>query len=258
MGFLEIRLSQFEARLQSLIEGSAALLFPLKLMPVNLAERLIQAMKDGIHTDLSGELLAPNLFVISVHPDAHQAINDDPLLLDQLADSLQQAGTEFGLVFSSHPVVRLEADAHIPTGEMRVKALDSLANLDHTGTIEALPEQAGTPVLPKAYLIVDGTRVCPLQQPVVNIGRRSDNQLVIDDPRISRLHAQLRLSGSRYILFDLDSSGGTWVNGQRITQCSLSPGDVISLSGVPLIFGQDLIDLGETQEHRPVDHNEIP
>jgi pSer/pThr/pTyr-binding forkhead associated (FHA) protein len=66
-----------------------------------------------------------------------------------------------------------------------------------------------------------------------------DNQLVIDDPRVSRSHAQLRAIKGRYILFDLNSTGGTFVNGQRTNQSILYPGDVISLSGVPLIFGQD-------------------
>jgi pSer/pThr/pTyr-binding forkhead associated (FHA) protein len=42
------------------------------------------------------------------------------------------------------------------------------------------------------------------------------------------------------MLFDLNSSGGTFVNGQRIDQSILYPGDVVSLAGVTLIFGQDL------------------
>jgi pSer/pThr/pTyr-binding forkhead associated (FHA) protein len=40
-------------------------------------------------------------------------------------------------------------------------------------------------------------------------------------------------------LFDLNSTGGTFVNGQRTSQTVLYPGDVISLAGVALIFGQD-------------------
>jgi pSer/pThr/pTyr-binding forkhead associated (FHA) protein len=66
-----------------------------------------------------------------------------------------------------------------------------------------------------------------------------DNTLVIDDPRISRNHAQLRAIKGRYIIFDLNSTGGTFVNGQRTSQSVLYPGDVISLAGVPLVFGQD-------------------
>jgi len=74
---------------------------------------------------------------------------------------------------------------------------------------------------------------------------------VIDDGRISRLHAQLRAVRGRYVIFDLDSRGGTWVNGQRVRQQALAPGDVISLAGVPLVFSQDAPEPGETQEYVP-------
>ena len=61
----------------------------------------------------------------------------------------------------------------------------------------------------------------------------------IDDPRVSRNHAQLRAIKGRYVVFDLNSTGGTFINGRRASQGVLYPGDVISLAGVMLIFGQD-------------------
>jgi pSer/pThr/pTyr-binding forkhead associated (FHA) protein len=106
-----------------------------------------------------------------------------------------------------------------------------------------------------AFLIVDGMQIFPLSQGVINIGRRQDNQLIIDDTRISRVHAQLRAIKGRYVIFDLESSGGTFVNGERIRRSTLYPGDVISLSGVPLVFGQDLSGAGETQDYDPARHD---
>jgi pSer/pThr/pTyr-binding forkhead associated (FHA) protein len=90
-----------------------------------------------------------------------------------------------------------------------------------------------------AFLIIEGVKVFPLRTPVVNMGRRLDNTLVIDDPRVSRNHAQLRAIKGRYVIFDLNSTGGTFINGQRTSQSVLYPGDVVSLAGVALIFGQD-------------------
>ena len=90
-----------------------------------------------------------------------------------------------------------------------------------------------------AFLIVEGVKVFPLKLPVINIGRRLDNNVVVDDPRVSRNHAQLRAIKGRFVVFDLNSTGGTFVNGQRANQSVLYPGDVISLAGVSLIFGQD-------------------
>ncbi len=113
---------------------------------------------------------------------------------------------------------------------------------DTQGTqMSAKPEenQESENIPENAFLIIEGVKVHPLTEPVVNIGRRLENQLVIDDPRVSRNHAQLRAIKGRFVLFDLNSTGGTFVNGQRTSQTVLYPGDVISLAGVALIFGQD-------------------
>ncbi len=89
-----------------------------------------------------------------------------------------------------------------------------------------------------AFVIVDGIKVIPLNQPLIRIGRRLENNLVLDDPRVSRTHAELRAINGRYVLFDLNSTGGTYVNGVKITQSVVYPGDVISLAGVNLVYGQ--------------------
>jgi pSer/pThr/pTyr-binding forkhead associated (FHA) protein len=54
------------------------------------------------------------------------------------------------------------------------------------------------------------------------------------------------------MLFDLDSSGGTFVNNKRIKQIALHPGDVISLAGVPLVYGHDAVStISDTEEYLP-------
>ena len=89
-----------------------------------------------------------------------------------------------------------------------------------------------------AFLIINGVDLFSISQPVVSIGRRIDNVVVLNDPRISRLHAELRCFRGRWVVFDMGSSGGTYVNGQRITHSVVYDGDVISLAGVHVIFRQ--------------------
>ena len=109
---------------------------------------------------------------------------------------------------------------------------------DEMDDLQAKPgDDVGT-IPEDAFVIIDGIRVIPLNQAIVNIGRRIENILVVDDPRVSRTHAQLRAINGRYIIFDLNSTGGTLVNGKRINQSVLYPGDVISLAGAELIYGQ--------------------
>ena len=109
---------------------------------------------------------------------------------------------------------------------------------DETDDLQPKSEDDVGTIPEDAFVIVDGTRVFPLNQAVVNIGRRIENTLVMDDPRVSRTHAQLRAINGRYIIFDLNSTGGTFVNGERVKQSILYPGDVISLAGADLIYGQ--------------------
>ena len=88
-----------------------------------------------------------------------------------------------------------------------------------------------------AFLIVEGKRAISLERPITNIGRKSDNHIVIKDQHVSRYHAQIRHLKDAYILMDLASTVCTSVNGREIKQMYLKPGDVISIAGVPMIFG---------------------
>ena len=103
------------------------------------------------------------------------------------------------------------------------------------------PKRTGTKALPRnAYLVLQGTRVIPLNRPLIKIGRQLDNHIILEDPRVSRSHAQIKLINDRFVIFDMNSTGGTFVNGQPISQSVLYPGDVISLAGVVFIFSQEM------------------
>ncbi|MBT3390455.1 MAG: FHA domain-containing protein [Chloroflexi bacterium] len=108
------------------------------------------------------------------------------------------------------------------------------------------PEQETTP---SAFLIVDGGQIVPLDRAVITIGRKKDNQIIINNPHVSRHHAQIRNVQQRYLLVDLNSKVGCSVNGKRVEQALLKPGDVISIGGVPLIFGQGADSKKRAQEN---------
>src|SRR5512139_2684423 len=64
----------------------------------------------------------------------------------------------------------------------------------------------------------------------LTIGRDSTNEIVINDAEVSRKHARLTFQGGKYVLEDLGSTNGTFVNGQRLTSAAvLKAGDVVSL-----------------------------
>jgi pSer/pThr/pTyr-binding forkhead associated (FHA) protein len=199
-------------------------------------------MKNNLVEDVDGKILVPNVFTLIVSPKSVERWQQ-PKLLDAMINSLRIVGDEAGLKFSAPPTISIVQNSQQQESIVDVVASHELeASSDTRGMTPAIEDSKNTakePLPLNAFLIVDGIKVFPLSESVINIGRRLDNKLVIDDPRISRNHAQLRAIKGRYVIFDLNSTGGTFVNGQRTSQSVLYPGDVISLAGVPLVFGQD-------------------
>ena len=65
-----------------------------------------------------------------------------------------------------------------------------------------------------SFVIVNGKTTYPLKKAIINIGRMSTNDICLSDLHVSRKHIQLRVVEGNFILFDLGSVGGTFVNGQ--------------------------------------------
>jgi pSer/pThr/pTyr-binding forkhead associated (FHA) protein len=100
-------------------------------------------------------------------------------------------------------------------------------------------QEPPTSIPSSVYLVIDGRKAIPLDQPVITIGRSHENSVVLDDPRVSRKHIEIRVIRDHFVIFDLNSTGGTFVNGQRVSQGMLYPGDLISLAGVNMVFTRD-------------------
>lgn len=238
-----MNLQELEARLQSLIEVRLVNALPGQKAEDRLVQRLTVAMSSGAVPDEHGQLVAPNTYTLLAHPKTVEKWKN-PEILEILTEILKTTAGQNNVRFDLSPSIRITEDPGMAPGDFsciatfRVQSLAETKDMktDTTGD-SSEREENGIPE--NAFVIVEGVKVFPLTQPVVNIGRRLDNTLVVDDPRVSRTHAQLRAIKGRFVLFDLNSTGGTFVNGQRTNQTVLYPGDVISLAGVSLIFGQD-------------------
>jgi ABC transport system ATP-binding/permease protein len=91
----------------------------------------------------------------------------------------------------------------------------------------------------------------PLQAArVVKIGRRPDNDVVLADLGVSKLHAEMRMSATgRYQIFDLGSHNGTFVNGNRVNQAELTEDDIVAIGHATFRLAdgvlQEFIDEGD-------------
>jgi pSer/pThr/pTyr-binding forkhead associated (FHA) protein len=262
---MNLKLDQLEAKLQSLFEDQILAILPRVTIEDRVIQKLALALKQNIIERQGNGLLAPNTFTLIVAANS-TSVWKEPKAMEALKNVITTVIKEVGLKLESQPTITITIDDTYAENDVSVIASHKLEPVEDTKgmVIDAdKKDENNSETIPEnAFLIVEGVKVYPLKDTVVNIGRRLENHLVIDDPRISRNHAQLRSINGRYVLFDLNSTGGTFVNGQRTSQTVLYPGDVISLAGVALIFGQDTPpprpDLRETSPFKDAGASERP
>lgn len=238
---MKLNLEQLEAKLQSLVEDQLVAILPGLKMEDRMIQHLATALKQNIVQQKDEGAIAPNVFTLIVATDSSPMWKEQKTI-DTLKSIITKAGKDVGLKFASQPTVTITTDDSYAANEVGVVASHKLEPVADTQGMQTTSDdgaEVAENIPNNAFLIIEGVKVHPLTETVVNIGRRLENNLVIDDPRVSRNHAQLRAIKGRFVLFDLNSTGGTFVNGQRTSQTVLYPGDVISLAGVALIFGQD-------------------
>jgi hypothetical protein len=181
------------------------------------------------------------------YPDYAGELNKYFDLLMQSSKPADQVPTTPASLMPSRQT-SIETSSSIPLKPMvQMDGPEERVSTDHGSPLESsqmpvFPKGEQAPeVFPKsAYLVLQGTRIIPLNQPLINIGRRLDNHIILEDPRVSRTHAQIKLINDRFVIFDLHSTSGTFINGRRTDQSVLYPGDVISLAGVIFIYSQEL------------------
>lgn len=244
------RFTQFEERVQALVEGGFARLFAGRLKPREVALRLARAMEDEADLDEMGNLAAPNRYIVLLHPDDHAALlAAQPTLTASLAEHVIELAAESELALDSPPEITLVPDPAVALHSVVVRALhtESVQKTTQMMAVDTGGDPAhDKPDLPTAHLVIEGSRYIQLNQTVITVGRRRDNTIVLDDRRVSRQHCQLRFRFGEFVLYDLGSRGGTFVNEQRISECVLRSGDVISLAGVLVVYVVD-----EDEDSRP-------
>ncbi len=231
------RLDHLEALAEQLVEGTFERLFRPRLHPSDVARRLARAMEDGRVTGDDGQPLLPNRYWVFLNPDDFAALDaSGEALRAALVRYLQRLAAEGNGRFGGRLSVALYPVANLATGQVDVRATYGSEPGDADDTQEVKTADQLAPNASRWSLHLGG-HVFPLGEPVVRLGRALSNDVILDDRRVSRRHAQLRWRAETYHLSDMGSSGGTTVNGRQIRQgeeVPLAPGDVISLAGVTL------------------------
>jgi hypothetical protein len=103
-----------------------------------------------------------------------------------------------------------------------------LAGVSGTQILSAEEAKAAGLVRESLTLLMEGKRQ-RLSKRVTTVGRSRDCDVVVPDPNVSRVHAEIRQVGVDYFVVDMDSTNGVIVNGQAVKRHALTDGDVITL-----------------------------
>jgi pSer/pThr/pTyr-binding forkhead associated (FHA) protein len=245
---------RFEDLAQRLIEGSLARILQERLSAHEVLRALVRAIEDAQVLNAQGEAVAPNHFWVTVsEQDLAPLEYFHPTLADELAENVRQTILYMGYKLDMPPRVLLRGLAEMPQRYLRVTARWLPTEVSAHDAESNLTEQPK--VLPrKPFLIIDGRRQVALNAELVRVGRSRDNSVIVDDRRVSRHHLELRWQPelSQFLCVDLDSSGGTKLNGYPIKECTLEAGDVVAMGGYEMIYGEEF-SLTSTSGYGPAD-----
>ncbi len=244
-------LSRVESFLERFLEAPAGRL-GASIQPVSLAKRIERAM-DTNKTYRDGGVIVPNQFDLHLHPRDFSAFASyRGSLEDDLAHGVMARARRERYTLVARPRVRIVADEGTRRGEIRVGANVVDERGHQTEHADPIPASSDTMIFDRpaadaapdsarrAYLLVSTRGSRPVQfdlgGPLIGIGRASDNDVILDDPMVSRHHCQLKLQHGAYSFADLGSRNGSMVNGQPVSQIALGPGDLIQIGDTEVEF----------------------
>ena len=241
-------LRNLESKLEGLFEGAFSRTFKSRVQPVEIARKLAKEMDDHKTVSIS-RTYVPNHYSVYLSPqDREQFEGYEDGLKKELSDYLLEHARTEGLALVTRPTVEFQTDERLGLGEFGIQAQlvqaedeqsePQQADFGHT-MVYSVDREARrldpAPAAGRALLVGFGKRNVLGGSRVV-IGRSRDCDIVIDDPNISRRHAELRRQGSGWLVADLGSTNGVKVNGRRVNEQGLQPGDEITLGLARLTF----------------------
>ncbi len=230
-------LRRLEVAIERLVEASIASAFRLRVQPAEIGRRLERAMLDGRVASV-GATLAPNRYTVRLHPeDAAVFASWEAALCQELETWLAGVAFARGLTMVASIGVRV-----VPDPGVRRRSVRAEACFDRGGDVsEHRPESQQNSAPPLRLLPIEPRHqeiLLPSAQPTT-VGRATTNHLVLPHVEVSRHHARFDPFGLGWRIIDLDSTNGTWVNGERIREAAIAVGDEVSFGGLRFTVGPE-------------------
>jgi hypothetical protein len=246
-------LRTLESKIADLVEGTFSRAFRSEVRPVEIARKLAREMEEHKSLSLSRTYVPNEYRVFLSQRDRDRFSGYEAALGDELAGYLLEHARRERLTLVARPMIEFETDRRLGLGEFGIQ----------TGVIQHSPEEAapvsGEPAgrtmvysnaerlsepleqrarsrAQTALLLLDGRRLV-VGPSGITVGRSRECDVVLQDPNVSRKHAEIRPRGGSWVLVDLGSTNGSRLNGRSVDGSEvINSGDEIELGSTRLTF----------------------
>jgi hypothetical protein len=229
------------------------------VQPVELARKLAKEMDDHRTVSVS-RVYVPNEYTVYLSTADHeQFAGYEASLISELEEYLTEHAKRESYALLTPPRVLLEVDDDLELGEFGIatrmvqpragakrQSDEPESQIEPGATMIYKPKAA--PAAPagdaepplevereRAVLAWDG-RTMHVDKRRVLLGRSRECDIQVEDPNVSRRHAELRQEGSSYWIVDLESTNGVEVNGRRVKRAKLESGDHFTVGSTEIVF----------------------
>jgi hypothetical protein len=249
-------LKNLESMIAGVVEGTFSRVFRSEVRPVEIARKLAREMEDHQYGTLS-RTYVPNEYRVYLSPrDRERFGSYEDALADELAGYLLEHARRERFALLSRPVIEFETDDRLHLGEFGIETAvvqpeeeepdpayaQDAEPVGRTMVFSAAqriaePLEQNATVRQQRALLVYGGRRLMIGPRGATLGRSREAEIVIDDPNVSRQHAEVRPRGGAWVVNDLGSTNGTRVNGRTINGPEvIRPGDEIELGSSLITF----------------------
>ncbi len=214
-------IEQFERKIAVLVDSLFAKGSPRGVEPAELGRRLTREIERSTRIGVRSQI-SPNVIVVALSPeDAEELAPLRRRVEEELYALAEETVTRNGYEVLGPLSVSLTEDPELKSGTFYIDC--------------QFQEQEGF----RADFVVttrDGRRF-PLPKGTTSIGRLAGSTITLEDPRVSRKHAEIVVEEGKAVIYDVGSTNGTLVNGIKVGRpVELAPGDVITVGTTDLIF----------------------
>jgi FHA domain-containing protein len=252
-------LRAIEQKIEALFEGVFGRAFRTNVQPVELARKLAKEMDDHRTVSVS-RVYVPNEYTVYLSSaDREQFEGYEDSLRSELEDYLTEHAKRESYALLTPPKVLLETDDDLALGEFGIATRmvqprrgTRRDDGEPAGQVESGATMIYKPKVPPQATEAASAEELGVEREVASLswdgqtkrvdkrrillGRSRECDIQIEDPNVSRRHAELRQEGSTYWIVDLDSTNGVEVNGRRVSRARLDPGDVFTVGSTDVTF----------------------